>query len=533
MAEEIYEVNMQKKKLSTDDTAILIVLAAIIFGAWLRLMPAWTANFPINDGGMFYTMIRDLQSNHYSLPLFTSYNQLHIPFVYPPLGFYIGAAITDIFNLSSPLPIIQFLPGILNSLCIPAFYFFAKEISGNKLQSAIAALVFSFIPHMTAWFSMGGGLTRSLGAIFMLLALTYIHRVFEKESKKDIWGAIIFSSLAILSHTEAPIYTIAIALYIWLIKSRSQKGLINGIIIAAGVLFFTSPWIIWVINNHGLTPFISAGQTSFHSTWSVLKLINIDLMTEEPYLDLLGAAGIIGMVILVGRKSLLIPGMFVVIFLAQPRSAHTIGNIPLAMAAGFLITEILIPAISVKRQEIQNKLAQFGTSSLLLIVLPYVLSNSLYYEIQLSQKHVSESERSAMLWVAQNTPVESTFLVITGEPNGLCDSTSEWFPSLSERQSLATLQGNEWLQGKIFGQLVGNIQSLQACSKIGLQCLLQDTNYFTADFDYLYISTHAPTFNCETTDASDSTRSLILELEDSAQFQSVFNSDGAVIFSRK
>ncbi|MBE0672144.1 MAG: glycosyltransferase family 39 protein [Anaerolineales bacterium] len=526
---------MQKRKLSTDDAAILVLVSAILFGTWLRIMPIWLAGFPINDGGMFYTMIEDLDANHYALPLFTTYNHLNIPFVYPPLGFYIGAGLTDLFNLASPLLVIQWLPGVLNSLCIPAFYLLAKEISGNKLQSAISTLVFAFIPHMTAWFSMGGGLTRSLGAFFMLLALVHIHRVFVTESQKDIWGSVIFSSLAVLSHTEAPIYTTAIAIYIWAMKNRSIKGLLNGILIAIGVLVLTSPWLALIISRHGLAPLLSAGQTSFRSTWSVLRLINIDFITEEPYLDLLGAMGIIGMAILVSRKNFFIPGMFLVIFLSHPRSAHTVGNIPLAMAAGFLVADILLPAITRVQGDTNNphKTPRYGLPILLAVLIPYILSNSLYYGILLSKKHVSESERSAMQWVAENTPGESAFLIITGEPNGFCDSTSEWFPTLTDRKSLATLQGNEWLQGDNFGKFAGDTQNLQACSKKGLDCLTQEANHFSPSFDYLYISLNSPTSDCAPANASDITRSLILELEQSTQFQAVFTSDDAAIFKKR
>lgn len=526
---------MQKKKLSADDIAVLILFSAILFGAWLRIMPAWLAGFPINDGGMFYTMIQDLQTNHYTLPLYTTYNNLNIPFAYPPLGFYIGAAITDLLNLPSPLAVIQWLPGILNALCVPAFYFLAKELTDDKFQSAISTLVFALIPHMTAWFSMGGGLTRSLGALFMLFALVRIHRVFARDSKRDIWGAIIFSSLAVLSHTEAPIYTIAIAVYIWAMKSRSQKGLTNGILIAIGVLVLTAPWLATVIGRHGLTPILSAGQTGFRSTWSVLRLLNVDLITEEPYLDLFGAMGIVGMAILVSRKNFFVPGMFLVIFMSHPRSAHTIGNIPLAMAAGFFIADVLIPSI-IKLQsnaDDQNKTAQHGLTLFLAVLIPYILSNSLYYGIILSKKHVSESERSAMQWVAENTPAESAFLIITGESNGFCDSTSEWFPALTNRQSLATLQGNEWLKGDNFAEFIGDTQSLQACSKKGLECLTQEADHFAPDFVYLYISLNSPTSDCNPTNASDPTRSLILELEHSAQFQSVFTSDDAIIFKMR
>ena len=154
---------MKKQELSAGDAGILILFTATIFGSLFRLLPVWMAGFPINDGGMFYTMVQDLRSNQYIPPLYTTYNNLNIPFVYPPLGFYLGAVVSDLLNLGTPLVVIQWLPAILNALCIPVFYLLAKEVMGDKLQSAISTLVFSLIPHMTAWFSMGGGLTRALG----------------------------------------------------------------------------------------------------------------------------------------------------------------------------------------------------------------------------------------------------------------------------------------------------------------------------------------------------------------------------------
>ncbi|MDO9302752.1 MAG: hypothetical protein Q7T89_15305, partial [Anaerolineales bacterium] len=75
--------------------SMLFLFTALLFGAVVRFVPAASNGFPLNDGGMFYTMIRDLQANHYILPQFTSYNFADIPFAYPPLGFYIAASLSD------------------------------------------------------------------------------------------------------------------------------------------------------------------------------------------------------------------------------------------------------------------------------------------------------------------------------------------------------------------------------------------------------------------------------------------------------
>lgn len=517
---------MQKQSLRRDEAAVLIIITAILFGAIFRLLPAWMAGFPINDGGMFYTMIQDLLNNHYIPPLFTTYNNANIPFVYPPLGFYLGAFLTDVLGLSTPLVILQWLPAIINIFCIPAFYFLANEILGDKLQGALAALIFALTPHMTAWFSMGGGLTRAPGAFFMLLALANIHQTFTRENPKAIWGAIVFGGLTVLSHTEAPVYTIAFAFYFWLAKSRSFKGLLRAGLIAVGVIIIAAPWYGWIIFKHGFQPLLSAAQSGFHSTFGVLRIININSLTEEPYLGLLGVLGILGLAFLISGKKYFIPGLLFVVFLANPRSAHTIGNIPLAMAAGYFIVTVILPAIT----EIK-----FRRNAVLffVVIIPFLLGNSTYYGFQLAEKHISPGEQEAMQWIANNTPEDSRFLVISGEQSIFCDAVSEWFPAFSHRQSLGTLQGSEWTKGEMFDKFLGNTVSLQACLNQGVNCILEEAENLAQDFSHLYVSRHPPTNNCSVTDASGLTRGLILELEGSAMFEAIFTSESTAIFIKK
>jgi hypothetical protein len=526
---------MQNRTLSADDQATLILFAAIIFGLCFRIVPAWIAGFPINDGGLFHTMILDLQTNHYIPPAHTTYNQLNIPFAYPPLGFYISAGISDLLNVS-PLEVVRWLPGIINTLCIPSLYFLAKEISNNKLQSAISALVYALTPHMSAWLSMGGGLTRSFGILFMIISLIYVYRVFTHNHQKSIVGAILFGSLVVLSHTEAPVYTIAIAIYIWAMKSRSIEGIKNGLLIAFGVILLSGFWYGMVIHRHGLEPFVSAFQTGAHSTRSVLRLVNLDFMTEEPYLDLLGVLGLLGIAVLAAKKDYFIPGMLLVVFLSLPRSAHTVGNIPNALAAGFFVTEILLTAISKLQanSESQSSAGRPYLAVFLLVLIPYLCSNSAHYALLLSGKHVSETERSAMEWVQSNTDTNSKFIVISGEENPFCDATNEWFPSLTKRTSLTTLQGREWQLGERFGEFVGKAGELQSCIDEGIECMSPGLNYFGSDYNYIYVSTAASTKNCELANTSSKReRGLVTALQEAPGYSIAYRSEGVVIFEKE
>jgi len=518
-----------KSKLGKDEIGILILFAAILFGGIFRLLSPWLAGFPVNDGGMFYTMMKDLQANHYIPPLYTSYNQSNIPFAYPPLAFYIGAGLSDLLGVSL-ITILRWLPAIIHTACIPALYFLAKELTSDKFTSSVAALVFGLTPHLNAWLSVGGGLTRSFGTLFLILTILFSHRLLTKNDTRAIWWTILFGNLTVLSHTESTVFAIGIPIYIWLVKSRSLKSALQGGLVALGVLILAGPWYGLVISRHGMGTLLSALQTGGQTIWSVLRLINIDILTEEPYIDILGVFGVLGMALLVTRKQYFIPGMIVVMYLIQPRSAHTVGNIPFAIAAGLFITEILLPTIS----KIDETNVNRGVKVLLVILTPYLLVNSIYQGFMLSQNHVSKGEQTAMQWVSKNTPLDSKFLVITGEPETMCDSSAEWFPTLTERTSLSTLQGREWLLGNKFGEFIGHRAGIQSCIDEGLECLGRESSYFGTNYNYIYISIQNPTNNCKPAETSNrSTRGLILALENAQNFSVVYRSDKVVLFEKR
>jgi len=81
------------------------------------------------------------------------------------------------------------------------------------------------------------------------------------------------------------------------------------------------------------------------------------------------------------------------------------------------------------------------------ITLGYVATMTLItsygYALSLSSYRLNIDDREAMQWVRQNTPPGARFLLITGKEQPLGDLAQEWFPVLSGRQSLTTIQGLE------------------------------------------------------------------------------------------
>src|SRR5690349_21748697 len=134
MAEEIHKINLLHSSgsdMKTDRQDIILLSFITLIGLFIRLSPALSTSFPLNDGGLFYKMMLDLQENHFVLPLYTSYNNAQLPFAYPPLAFYIYAVLSSLMHVPV-IKLMQFAPAIISALTIPAFFLFAREVLKEK-----------------------------------------------------------------------------------------------------------------------------------------------------------------------------------------------------------------------------------------------------------------------------------------------------------------------------------------------------------------------------------------------------------------
>ena len=140
---------------------------------------------------MFYVMIADLRTNHFLLPAFTSYNHLNIPFAYPPLSFYIAGLISSIGI--STFDVLRWLPPLISTLSIFAFYWMASLMLTSRSKASLATMAYALMPRLFSWYVMGGGLSRSFGLLFLLISvrldLGFIHSTRAEIYSMDciIW----------------------------------------------------------------------------------------------------------------------------------------------------------------------------------------------------------------------------------------------------------------------------------------------------------------------------------------------------------
>ena len=500
--------------------AKLALFTALLFGLMIRFAAPLSAGGPVNDGGLFFQMTRDLQANHFALPDATIYNNANIPFVYPPLGFYLAGIVQSVFHISL-LSIFTYLPVILSTLAILAFYFLALQFTADKLHASIVALFYSMIPKSFDWTIMGGGITRAPALIFSFLALAFAYRLLKTKEPRNILPLSLCASLLALTHPEITFQTAFSVLILALFFLRDKKTFSRLLAAAAITLALTSPWWFTVLQRHGVAPFqaaLAAHPKDYAA--SLLYLFQFNL-SGEAILDVVAVLGLIGLLADFRRGDFFLPAWIGLAFVSDPRAAPFASLTPLILlAVRGLDSTVKGLALPSPNEDVFD--SNFSRR-VLLGLSAYLFLSGMIASMQLgNQFRLLPEEREALAWIQNNTPADSRFLVLTGDA-ALSDPLSEWFPALTARTSLVTVQGHEWTPELPLRGSLREYAEAQSCLNQDVICLS------SWDFDFIYIRRIRP--NAEGAVVSQPS---ILEqaLRDSNEFIVVYNSDVAVIFSR-
>ena len=509
-------MRLTKKPLTQNEWIILILGIAFVGGVFIRFFPTLQTGFPPNDGGMFLSMIQDLTQNKYILPEFASYNQLQIPYAYPPFGFYVARAISDIFQISE-LNILRFLPPFVNSISILAFYFLSSELLKSKPLGALSSAFYALTPGAYGWFVMGGGLTRSFGSIFLLLTVFTIYKLYQTGEKKYIGLGIAYGGLAVLSHPEAGIHTAVTCILLWIFFGRTRQSFINSVYVGIGVLLFTSPWWLTVISYHGLAPFLSAMHTGSYGTPLWLALYKLFL--GEEIIPILIVFRLIGFGWGIWKRQYFLIFWLVLPYLIEPRSAPSVAFYPLTMLVALAFADA-IPFFFSRWRKIdfeglyKNKIYNF----ILLFVLIILFVDSSLYGFRLIGNSLKPAEIEAMMWIKENIPSNVKIISMTGNPSPEIDPFIEWLPALSERRNQSTIQGYEWLLGENFFERYSDLAELQKCETVS--CVEEWSLKTELDYQFVVIV------------KIEENNLINLSFENSENYQQVFINSEVVVYER-
>ena len=515
---------MSLKRLSDDKFGFLLLTSAVVLGGWMRLsLPAQT-QFPIGDGGLFYKMIETLQNNNFALPLYVTYNNIDIPFAYPPLALYLAAWLGKTFHLSI-LSILTWMPAIVLTIAILLFYMLSNLFLKSRLQAGLASLIYALTPRSTTWLIMGGGITRSVGHLLQILALSQIYLLFKTGQQKYLFSSILFSTGICLSHPEATLHTAGIAALLWFFYGRNRQGFLNACLVGLGTLAITAPWWVTVMSRFGLDAYIAAMQTGRGHIPSAFIMAFLLPYNGESLLTTILLFSLIGLLLKIKQKDFFLPSFFVLPFILEPRNAPNVYILPMAMLASIFITEFLLPGLE---QEV--KIAESTPAFSIrwrIVVMTYLLialfSSMVFSSLKLiEQNTVSPDMRMTAEWIRKNTPPSSRILLISGEMNLLSDFDNEWLPLLTNRTSLTTIQGTEWLPNFVFQTRSKQNETLQTCLSADEPYLCIQEIFPRKDFDYILVKHRAKY-----------TSRLIYSLIEADDLLPVYSSKDAIVFERK
>ena len=500
--------------------ANLLLITALLFGLIIRLAAPLNAQGPVNDGGLFFQMTRDLQANHFALPAYTTYNHIPIPFAYPPLGFYLTGLIQGLTDISL-ITLFTYLPAILSALAILAFYFLAHQLLQDNLKASLAALFYALLPRSFDWSIMGGGITRAPAIVLSFLTLAFSYRLLTRKQSKYILPAAICASLLALTHPEITFQTAFSVLILVFFFLRDWKSIFHSITVIALTLTLTSTWWFTVLTRHGPEPFQAALLAHPRDLGlSLLYLFQFNLSGEN-ILTPIAILSLIGLVLDFRRRDFFLPAWIGLSFIGDPRAAPFASLTPMILLAvkGFeaVLTGLGLPA------QFGNGFRSRTARNILLGLVAYVFMSGLIASMWLGNEfRILSEEREALNWITQNTPKDSRFLLLTGDA-ALSDPLSEWFPALTGRISIVTVQGHEWTLVSNLILSMRDYNAAQDCLKRDVSCIAN------RNFDYLYIRRVRP----QREGNIERQVSLLEEsLQESSQYSVVYDSPEAIIFAR-
>lgn len=521
--------------------------------AFVRAHHVLSADFPLNDGGLFLRMTQEIQAAHYHLPAFTSYNNEAIPFAYSPLAFYITGLINAITGISL-LQLFRFIPLVATILTVVAFYHLARTMLRDQWAAAAAVLAFGLIPRSYIWLLMGGGLTRSIGLLFAIIALQQAYQLYTRREWRYAPTTAIACALTVATHlSTASFLAFSIALF-FVFFGLNQFGLLSSVVVGVLTVLLSAIWWAPVVAQHGFAPFHAAQSVSGSIFGDVLLRYAVLLrlarfntgIAGEPLFPLVSVLAAIGAIASFRPALLILPVWWVVITALDVRGGMTYAPIPAALLAGIAVVYVLIPGLhalyggaqglrlNLAAPDRQSRLTahiapllRFVPVLILCFLLLYAVATSLTRNPDYGGEAsvltaLTPADRDAMHWVAQHTPGSSLFLVVSGK-TWSADRVAEWFPAIANRTSISTVQGSEWLPG-FNGRVEVNDAFQKRCKSGDGRCLDAWAASLHRPFSYVYVPK---------TSAEPCCTPLIASLRQDPGYFPVYDGLGAFIAQRR
>jgi hypothetical protein len=324
-------------------------------------------------------------------------------------------------------------------------------------------------------------------------------------------------------------------------------------------MILSAPWWLVVLLRFGPGPLIAAisgSAQAFPIAMGLLPFLSLAPVTE-PWFPFFTGLGLLGLADCIGRRRWLLPAWTATILVVNYRGPVDRAVILVSLLAGVGLAALVdvlrgVGALTASgspelrsnaRKQPQTPATEgrgygygrergsfriavpwrgviVGVAAVALIARSVVATWTLATAAPLA---LSTGERSAMAWAGKHTGVSSRFSIVTSATWAI-DANSEWFPALSGRTSVATIQGTEWIP-HVFASRLKVYQGLQACSSGDAGCLMAWSHKSGVRPNYVYVAANPPEVP-----GGNPTSSLASSLAQSGEFHIVFRNRAVTIF---
>jgi hypothetical protein len=508
-------------------TLVWLVLVTLI-GLAVRSIPVTLADYPLNDGALFLTMVQAVETE-WTLPVTVAWNGTQLPFTYPPLGFYLVGLAHAVVGIDLTT-LFRFVPLVASTMVVPAVFLLGRSLLRSDVGGLAAALAYGVATSSFIWLVQGGGVTRAPGMLLAVLTLWQAVGLVRTPTPGRAITTGVLAGLTILTHPAAALFTGTSAVVIWIFEGRTARSLVlSGAALGVAILV-VAPWALTVVQHHGVAGVLDVQNNGPDPRSTLISLV-AGRLTGNRFVDPLALLGL-GMAILcVVRRRFLLP----IFFLAAALLAWQYAMVPLGLLVGVAAVDLVTIRNGRARLSDQSGLRArsgrgrwgpvVGLAVLGVILLIEAGAASLAAFNPGAPLHaLSRERREAMAWVEVNLDDASRVAVIT-DSSWAVDPDSEWFPALARRVSTATVQGSEWLGRETFRAQLDAYGQLQDCVDVATaDCVLGWLSDWAAEYVFIPKGPlHGPN------SAPDCCGALRADLSVDPGFTTIYDGRGATI----
>ncbi|AUV84110.1 hypothetical protein C2R22_21220 (plasmid) [Salinigranum rubrum] len=482
-------------------------------GAGLLTVVVYLATnpYPAYGAGLYTQIAEQISSHGYGLPpRIPGYTADGVPFAYPPLQYYVLAALLDLG--ADPVTVARLLPSVGMLASLVPMYLFAREYTGSRPAGTAASVAVAMNPQLVQWHLSAGGVVRAFAFLYALTAIYAGYRVFETGSKRAIGLGVVAFGATLLAHPTYALFVVVSYLSLWMARDRSVAGFVRGAVVGFGGLAIASPWLVWVVTTHGLDVFVAAGGTHGGVGGGVATILD---GVSFALLPILGAV-----YLYIVRRDVFLLGWTVTaeLLFAQPRFVFTTGALVLAAVAVDLGNRV---------QSVDTRVATTVDARTILVgacLLVGITSGGAYlaHEMTLTTdpstpEFLDSESLDAMTWIASETPPDATFVVV--------GDAAEWLPALTDRTLLIGPWGVEWRGSGPYERQLAAYEAVSRCQSAA--CVESVTTSIDASPEYVYLPKGQYTIRGK---SAAQFGTLERSFERSPSWTRVYENDGVVVY---